>query len=39
MINDFGHIVITDKMINLIEKKIKNIFINVQTNSSNLVTI
>ena len=36
MINDFGHGMITDKMINLIEKKFKNIFINVQTNSSNL---
>ena len=36
MINDFGHGMITDKMISLIEKKFKNIFINVQTNSSNL---
>ncbi len=36
MINDFGHGMITEKIRNFIIKNFKNIFVNVQTNSSNL---
>ena len=36
MINDFGHGMITEKIRKFIIKNFKNIFVNVQTNSSNL---